>query len=188
VALLVADVVGHGASAAMLTAVVRSAFHASHTEGYDPQAVVRRVSESIAAFEPDRIVTLLCVRISRRDHRLEYVNAGHAGGLVAVPGEEPVALTSTGPLLSAALPDLGWELRELDWGPDHRLLLYTDGITEATDGDEEQFGEARIRALVGRRPGKGRGLLDGILAAVDEFTRGHPADDDQTLLTARYAG
>jgi sigma-B regulation protein RsbU (phosphoserine phosphatase) len=188
VALLVADVVGHGASAAMLTAVVRSAFHASHSEGYDPRAVVRRVSESIAAFEPERIVTLLCARISRRDHRLEYVNAGHVGGLVAVPGEEPVALASTGPLLSAGLPGLGWSRDELDWGAAHRLLLYTDGLTEATDGEDEQFGEARLRALLGRRPGKGRGLLDGILAAVDEFTRGHPADDDQTLLTARYAG
>jgi phosphoserine phosphatase RsbU/P len=187
VALLVADVVGHGASAAMLTAVVRSAFHASHTESYDPLAVVRRVSESIAAFEPERIVTLLCVRISRPEDRLEYVNAGHAGGLAAVPGSEPAVLTSTGPLISSGLPDLGWKSRELDWGADHRLLLYTDGITEAVDGDDEQFGTERIRALVGRRPMTGEKLLETLLAAVDEFALGRPADDDQTLLTARYA-
>lgn len=188
VALLVADVVGHGASAAMLTAVVRSAFHASHAESYDPRAVVRRVAESIAAFGPERIVTLLCVRIDRRRNRLEYVNAGHAGGLVALPDSDPEALTSTGPLISSGLPDLGWKLRELDWGADHRLLLYTDGISEAATEGGEQFGEQRIRPLLHCRRGEAKKLLESILAAVDDFTLGRPADDDQTLLTARYAG
>ncbi len=187
VALLVADVVGHGASAAMLTAVVRSAFHASQAESYDPLAVVRRVSENIAAFEPDRIVTLLCVRISRPDERLLYVNAGHAGGLSASQDAEPAILTSTGPLLSAALPDLGWQRRELEWSAEHRLLLYTDGISEAADDQGEQFGEQRIRSLAARRPAHGEELLESVLAAVDDFTHGEPADDDQTLLTACYA-
>ena len=63
VAVLVADVVGHGASAAMLTALVKSAFHAAQTESYDPAVVVKRVSEGLATFDAGRFVTLLAARL-----------------------------------------------------------------------------------------------------------------------------
>ena len=62
-ALLIADVSGHGVSAAMLTGIVKSAFHASHVDGFDPSAVVQRVSAGLAAFSPDRFVTLVAALI-----------------------------------------------------------------------------------------------------------------------------
>ena len=65
-ALLIADVAGHGAAAAMLTAVVKSAFRASEPDGYDPLAVTERVCRSVAAFGEERFVTLIAMQISRR--------------------------------------------------------------------------------------------------------------------------
>lgn len=59
-ALLIADVVGHGASAAMMTGVVKAAFRASHVDGFEPIAVVDRVKEAIRDFDPSRFVTLCC--------------------------------------------------------------------------------------------------------------------------------
>ena len=76
-ALLIADVSGHGVSAAMLTGIVKSAFHASHVDGFEPLAVVQRVSMGLAAFSPDRFVTLVAALISPDERHLRYVNAGH---------------------------------------------------------------------------------------------------------------
>ena len=63
-ALLIADVSGHGVSAAMLTGIVKSAFQASHVDGFEPLAVVQRVSTGLAAFSPERFVTLVAALIS----------------------------------------------------------------------------------------------------------------------------
>jgi sigma-B regulation protein RsbU (phosphoserine phosphatase) len=184
VALLVADVVGHGASAAMLTGIVKSAFHSSHTDGYDPMAVVRRVADGIAPFEADRFVTLLSVRVSTEARVLEYVNAGHDGGLVVRPGGAPVSLEATGPLISPALRDLRWERDSVDWHSGSSVLLYTDGIPEASQ-DDEFFGSERIRSIVTSTPTACPELLSAILRAVDRFIGGGPPADDMTLLAVR---
>jgi len=65
VALLIADVVGHGTSAAMMTSVVKSAFRAAHVEGFEPMAVIDRVKEGIRDFEPSRFVTMCCALVDR---------------------------------------------------------------------------------------------------------------------------
>ena len=85
VALLVSDVAGHGASAAMLTGIVKSAFDASHAEDYAPLATVRRVVEGLRGFEPRRFVTLFCARIDPERNLLEWVNAGHPAGILWGP-------------------------------------------------------------------------------------------------------
>ncbi len=183
VAVLVADVAGHGASAAMLTGIVKSAFHASQPDAYDPARVVERVAAGIAAFDADRFVTLLCARISADEDSLVYVNAGHDGGFLCGPGRELRPLESTGPLISPGLPGLTWERRRLSWSPDGRLLLYTDGVSEAAQ-DAEMFGVDRLASLVSPRPADDR-LPEAIFAEIDRFTGGRPAKDDMTLLSVR---
>jgi len=108
-ALLIADVSGHGVSAAMLTGVVKSAFRASIAEGYDPYAVVRRVWGGLSAFRPDRFVTLFTALVSRRERRLAYVNAGHPSVLLWNVTGKLKWLESGGPLVSPALPASTWD-------------------------------------------------------------------------------
>ncbi len=187
VALVIADVVGHGASAAMLTSLVKSAFRASFPD-YHPQAVVERVAETFASFEPGLFVTLLCARISAAEGRLEYVNAGHEGGMLALPGRPPTPLLTTGPLVSPVLRDLGWQLETVDWSRDSRLLLYTDGITETWGGGdgEQMFEVERLRAVVEAGGTTGGKLLAAIKDEIEKFAGGRPPADDMTLLTARH--
>jgi sigma-B regulation protein RsbU (phosphoserine phosphatase) len=184
VALLVADVVGHGASAAMLTGIVKAAFHSSHGDEYDPVSVVQRVYDGIAAFGPDRFVTLICARVSAGDGALEYVNAGHEGGLVVVGGGAAEALGATGPLISPALRGLQWQRKKVPWAPGSLLLLYTDGISEASE-EGSFFGTERIHALARRKPAGGESLLLAVLDEVGRFTKGRPPADDMTLLSVR---
>ncbi len=184
VALIIADVAGHGASAAMLTGIVKSAFRSSYADRYDPLAVVRRVSEGIGAFEFHRFVTLICARISLADASVEYVNAGHEGGLIVSGGGSIIQLESTGPLISPALSGLRWEMSTARWDPGSLLLLYTDGLPEAAQAGEI-FGSKRIISAARDGAADAGELLKTLLYEVSKFTKGKPPEDDITILAAQ---
>jgi serine phosphatase RsbU (regulator of sigma subunit) len=183
-ALLIADVSGHGVSAAMLTGIVKSAFHASHVEGFEPAAVVQRVSSGLATFRPDRFVTLVAALISPEDGELRYVNAGHPPVVLWGDAREPLWLHSTGPLVSPVLTASTWEAPLLRIGEGDRLLLYTDGVSE-TLADADGRAERRLTGVISRASEGGAALLDAILADVGDVLAGLPQPDDFTLLTAR---
>lgn len=184
VAVLVADVSGHGASAAMMTGIVKSAFQAAQKDDYEPMAVLRRVVESIGSFEPGRFVTLLCARVETDGPRIEYVNAGHPPAIVWAPGGTPNALPPTGPLISSGFVDVAWSADTVSLASGERLLLYTDGIIEARSSDGSFFGSQRVVETVTRSRARGLGLLDELLGAVGEFVGNRPHVDDLTVLAA----
>ncbi len=168
----------------MLTSLVKSAFRASYPD-YHPVAVVERVAETFASFEPGLFVTMMCARVSAREGTLEYVNAGHEGGLLGTPGQPAARLLTTGPLVSPILRDATWELGSLDWAADSRLLLYTDGIPETWNDNEQMFEAERLHAAVEATGASGAELLAAIRREVEQFAGGRPSADDMTLLTAR---
>ena len=182
-ALLIADVSGHGVSAAMLTGIVKSAFHASHADGFDPQSVVQRVSMGLAAFSPDRFVTLVSALISPQERQMRYVNAGHPPMVVWGRARKPQWLVSTGPLVSPVLTDSLWEAPMVRLGEGDHLLLYTDGVSE-TLADVEGRAEHRFALMIDRASRGGAALLDAILADVQGELAGRPQPDDLTMLTA----
>lgn len=186
IALMIADVVGHGTSAAMMTGVVKSAFHAAHVDNFEPLCVLDRVKSSIQAFEADRFLTLCSARLDLRGRRLSYVNAGHPPVILRRPGREALLLESTGPLISSALSDLPCGKEEISLREGDFLLFYTDGVTEASGG-EEMFGQKRILTLMSRNQARGMQLLDEVLTAVSEFSGGEQNQDDITLLAAELA-
>jgi len=186
-ALLVADVCGHGVSAAMLTGIVKSSFHASHVDGFEPLAVVQRVAMGLAAFSPDRFVTLVAALISPEERQLRYVNAGHPPVALWGRTREPRWLGSTGPLVSPVLTDATWEEAVVPIHEDDHLLLYTDGISDAL-ADDDGRAEARFSTVIDGASEGGAGLLDTILAAVHGELAGQPQPDDLTLLTAKVLG
>jgi sigma-B regulation protein RsbU (phosphoserine phosphatase) len=181
-ALLVADVSGHGVSAAMLTGVVKSAFYASHADGFEPLAVVQRVYEGLSAFSADRFVTLATVLIAPDERQLRYVNAGHPP-IVVWGTHEPVWLASTGPLVSPALTQSTWEAVTLPVDDGDHLLLYTDGVWEPL-ADENGRAEERLTAAIEQCREGGADLLDTILRQIHCGPPGQVEADDLTLLTA----
>jgi sigma-B regulation protein RsbU (phosphoserine phosphatase) len=183
-ALLIADVSGHGVSAAMLTGIVKSAFHASHVDGFEPAAVVQRVSSGLAAFSPERFVTMVAALISPEERQLRYVNAGHPPLALWGRTREPLWLHSTGPLISPVLTESAWEAPIVPIREGDHVLLYTDGISEAL-ADDHGRAEERFTSIIDRESEGGAPLLDTILADVHEQLAGRPQPDDLTLLTAR---
>jgi len=182
-ALLMADVSGHGVSAAMLTGVVKSAFHASHVDGFEPVTVVDRVSMGLAAFSSDRFVTLVAALISPEARQLRYVNAGHPPILRWGPMRAPEWLPSTGPLVSPVLTGTKWDASVVPMNPGEHVLLYTDGVWEPL-ADDDGRAEDRFIHAINRAPDGGATLLDTILGDVHRELAGQLQPDDLTLLTA----
>ncbi len=185
VAVLIADVVGHGTSAAMMTGVVKAAFRASHVDGFEPMAVIDRVKEGIRDFEPSRFVTLCCAVIDPGAGEMRYVNAGHPEPILRSGSARPVLLDSTGPILSSALFEIPCEQATAAMGPGDSMLLYTDGVTEA-HGPGGMFGQERlVKAIVAGH--RGADLLEAILADVVAFSNSPSNQDDITLLAVDLA-
>jgi sigma-B regulation protein RsbU (phosphoserine phosphatase) len=184
VALLIADVMGHGVSAAMLTGVVKSAFRTAEADGYEPAAVVRRLRGSMAAFGPERFVTLIAAIVSADTEQLVYVNAGHPAGLLSAANREVRWLRSTGPLVSTALPMCSWEQHSVPLSAGDQLLLYTDGVSDALAG-EDDVGEEAILAASREHADGGAPLLEALLTRARERFSSRPQPDDLTLLTAK---
>jgi sigma-B regulation protein RsbU (phosphoserine phosphatase) len=184
-ALLIADVSGHGVSAAMLTGIVKSAFHASHVDGFEPAAVVERVASGLAAFSPERFVTLIAALIAPDAGTLRYVNAGHPRMALWKPGSEPQWMDTTGPLVSPALfGGCTWEVVRVAIEPRDQLLMYTDGVSEViADADGRAY--ARFGRTIAGAVDGGPSILDAILAEVQDDLGDLPQPDDVTLLTAK---
>ena len=186
-ALLIADVSGHGVSAAMLTGIVKSAFHASHVDAFEPRSVVQRVSMGLAAFSPDRFVTLVAALISPEERQLRYINAGHPPIVLWRTTGPPLWLESTGPLVSPVLIGSTWDASVVRMDEGDHLLLYTDGVSE-TLADNDGRSEARFTSAIQQFSEGGARLLDAIVADIDHELAGRPQADDLTLLTATVLG
>ncbi len=181
VTLLVADVSGHGASAAMLTGVVKSAFHSAGRDGYAPSSVVQLVSNGIRAFDHRHFITLICIRVRRG--LLEFVNAGHPPGILQRLGSSRILLHNTGPLISPAFSGFFWEQHTLPIQKKDRIVLFTDGVIE-TESESGMYGLERLISQVARDAVPGNVLLDNIVESVRLFAAGRPIHDDLTLVAA----
>ncbi len=180
---LIADVSGHGAEAAMLTALVKSAFQDERSDRRPPLTVIQRIGRAIRFIEAQFFITAICARYRHDEGILEWVNAGHPSGLTVSPDGITEELDQTGIILSPALEG-EWEVRERKLAPGSRVFLYTDGITEA-EGATGEFGEGRLARMVSTSSAGGQELLAEVLDAVERHTDHRPPEDDLTLLTVR---
>jgi sigma-B regulation protein RsbU (phosphoserine phosphatase) len=184
-AVLIADVSGHGTSAALLTSVVKSAFRSAVADQYEPRAVVSRVVDGIRTFSDRRFVTLIAATIDRRRGEVRLVNAGHPPGVVRKRDGALQVLEPTGPMISPAFVGETWEHTTVKLSPGDDLVLYTDGITEVA-GEAGLFSQARVLDAIRACHEGGDALIDSILSAARDFAGGRPAGDDLTLLTTRF--
>src|SRR5215831_13315733 len=169
--ILVADVSGHGASAAMLTGIVKSALHSASSEVYEPASVVQRVANGIRAFGAHHFITLICARV--RNGSLDFVNAGHPPGILSTRETAAPLLTSTGPVISPVLKP-SWEQQTIQVNrSSDRIVLFTDAVIEA-ESESGEYGLNRLVEEVGKRPNDGEALSEQILQSVQQFAIGRP--------------
>lgn len=186
VAFALADVSGKGVPAALLVSTVHACLHVLFDVGRDDLPfVVARVNEHLLRFSSSRKFATLFLGIFEPSSRvMRYVNAGHNPGIL-LSGESFELLGPTG-IPVGMFPNAVHKEEVRTLRASDLLVLYSDGITEAQDGGETEFGMERLTGLVlGGRELSPAGLTGEIFGAVDEFTRGVAQYDDQTVLVAR---
>ena len=146
----IGDVVGKGISAALLMANLQASFRAFASEAVSPGALVSKLNEVISNnIAADKFVTFCYCMIDTTDNRLTYASAGHCPPILFHKSGEAVPLKEGGTPLGI-FPDREYEHAGLQLESGDRLVLYTDGLTEAMNLDEQEFGEQRLVELGSR--------------------------------------
>jgi len=184
--LAVGDVSGKGAGAAMLMANLQASLRTAVRAGGRLEEIVAGINQLICANTWDeQFITFFVGVFDPRTGRFFYVNAGHNPPLVARVDGRLERLHATG-LLLGVLPEATYSRAELVLVEGDLLVLYTDGVSEALDAREEEFGEARLVRLAqeGRQGDVGQ-LVAAIEEAVVAFQGRSSFADDFTLLVGR---
>ena len=187
--ILVADVSGHGTPAAVLMAITHTLAHTYPDPPYPPSRVMNRLNRQLAELytrDSGTFVTAFYGIYDPATRQLMYTNAGHnPPRLKRCADGSLMILDGVGGLPLGIEPNVRFEEHTQELQIGDQIVFYTDGITEAFNQDNEQFGTDRLDAVLANCGITARGLIDEVLAAVEAFTAGRPADDDRTLLIAK---
>ena len=186
----IGDVSGKGIGSALVMALTKTLFRAN-VPYYDDvarltEAVNLRLCEDTG---PTIFVTAFCGFLDLRDGKLRYCNAGHDRPFILREDGTAELLESKPGIALGVVPNFRYALQELTFRRGEALFLYTDGITEATRGDETLFSLDRLRGVL-RDVGGASALrvIAGVTDAVERFVEGAPQSDDLTMMCVRYAG
>ena len=186
---LIADVSGKGIAASLLTSYVDALCLAYIGEGHSPQDVFSRVSPQMNAKTPaDKFATALLAYLDAGTGTVRYCSAGHDPGLIVRTSGETEWLGPTGMPLGL-MPKGEYAPGEAQLGLGDALILYTDGIAEAINPAEEEYGRKRLeRVCVDRRSDSAADLAAAIERDVEEHAQGQPYHDDRTLVVVKRVG
>jgi sigma-B regulation protein RsbU (phosphoserine phosphatase) len=188
VGFLVADVSGKGVPAALLVSTVHAAVHLQIEEASSIADLVQRIDRHLRRYAATRkFLTLFFGVLEPESGKLRYVSAGHNPAILLRRSGSIDRVESTGVPLGL-LPDTTWREQSLQLDPGDLLALYTDGVTEAVNEADEEFGWSRLCEAVGESDARQRpvrDLCDTIMSRVADFASGMPQYDDQTLLLVR---
>ncbi|MEA2384584.1 MAG: phosphoserine phosphatase RsbU/P [Solirubrobacteraceae bacterium] len=181
--LFIADVAGHSISSALLMAMGRSTLRREIASGASPAAVLAATNRTMYGdlVTTELFITMFCVRYDPASGVLEYANAGHNPPLLR-SGDDVLELDADGVAIGI-LDAVDFEARSIAMAPGDRLLLYTDGAMEALDDNGEQFGEARLHALMlADRELTPEQFVEHVFAAVRAHAGDAAQQDDITLV------
>jgi serine phosphatase RsbU (regulator of sigma subunit) len=187
-AFLIADVSGKGLGAALLTTMLQGAL-SGMTLGQAPADVFAHVNRFLCAhWQLERYATIFFGVLDTTGH-LEFINAGHPSPMLLRHGQVEAAFPAECYPVGL-LPDATYQSHTLTLRPGDTLVLFSDGVTEAMDPNQKEFGITRLKEVLQGRDAASsvEELQSVILAAVEEFTRGARQADDVTLLLVRYQG
>lgn len=183
--LLIADVAGHGAPAAVVMAVTHAIARSSPARDH-PAAMLdhlnRRLCDGYTS--AGGFVTAFYAVIDTRDGSLTFANAGHPAPRILQASRSVGSIEAAARLPLGILDDEAYEQARFDLREARRLVLFTDGITEAHAPGQPLFGVERLDEVIARAHPDTTEACDDIVRSVNDFTGNVPANDDRTLLVA----
>ena len=187
VGMVIADVADKGVPAALFMAVSRTMIRAAALTSSGPAATLMQANElMLQGNRSELFVSAVYVVLDTGSGQLVYANAGHNPPLWLQAATGVLReLTAPGTVLGA-FEGIKLEERAVQMAPGDQLLFFTDGVTEAMDGNDQEFGEMRLReAAAANLTGNASQVLEAVVDAVQTFTDSAPQSDDLTLFVVR---
>ena len=185
----IADVVGHGVPAALSAAMLKAYLQDAAEHHTDPGEILRFLNYRLAVISQTDNFATMCIAVVDSDREtLHYASAGHEYGLLLKANGHVSELPSTG-LVLGIIKDTDWTTETLHVGPGDRLLLVTDGVTEAMNPEGELFGRQRLAGVFETcKDIDIREAVKQIGHVVAEYCAGRAQTDDITLLALEVTG
>lgn len=186
--IIIGDVSGKGIAAALLMAVSKTLLKATALKGIPSDSILTEVNNIVADDSPPNMfVTVFYGVLDTRNGAFEYSNAGHNNPYLISAQGEVKPLKDVGGLILGAMREVEYESNIVMLKPGDTIFFYTDGVTEAMNAKEEEFGEERL--LKNLSSGNGLGVNQQIYQVINEvqdFSGGIPQSDDITCLALKY--
>lgn len=188
-ALTIADVVGRGIPAALLMSNLQAAVRAFASEAIEPQALCHQVNRILCGnIAEGRFISFFYCVLDATAGVLTYTNAGHYLPMLVRADGAVERLGIGGPVLGV-LAEAEYEQAQVLLAHGDRIVLFTDGLTEARDARDEEFGERRLlEAAVAHRACSAPALQARLTAEVAAFTGGLLQDDATLMILASDQG
>ena len=188
-ALTIADVVGKGIPAALLMSNLQAAVRAFASEAVEPSALCQQVNRILCGnIAEGRFISFFYCILDASTGVLTYTNAGHYLPMLVRTDGSVERLGIGGPVLGV-LPEADYEQAQVAAAPGDRIVLFTDGITEARNAGDEEFGEQRLlEGAIEHRACSAPALQARLADAVAAFTGGHMHDDATLIVLAADLG
>src|SRR5258706_7889148 len=183
--LCIADVAGKGVPAALLMSNLQAAVRGLASPSLAPEALCTRLNALLCRnIASDRFVTLFYADLDGPARQLRYVSAGHNPPFVLHRDGSHHRLCEGGIVLGV-FANQAFKSGTVQLQSGDRMVLYTDGVTEACNSDDEEFGEERLLQVLQQNPARTAiEIQKNILQAVAEFSRGTWQDDATLLVVA----
>jgi serine phosphatase RsbU (regulator of sigma subunit) len=188
VGLALGDVSGKGMAAALMVMAFEARLRVLVEDTENPATLVMRLNKITCSNCPsNRFITFFFSVLDPATGHLSFANAGHNPPILVRTSGEVEMLDGGGPVLGV-LAIAPYSEQQARLGPGDLLVVYSDGVTEAANIAEEEYGEERlIEVLKRRRTDSSDTIVNAVMESVNQFTSGAPQADDITLVVAKRA-
>jgi serine phosphatase RsbU (regulator of sigma subunit) len=184
IAMVVADVSGHGTAAAMMMSMFKIMLKSSPLNSTSPASMLKNINNTLVTeIDSGKFITVFYAIWSKETRELKYTSAGHNPMPLMNKKTGEIELLKSSGLFIGIMPDITVEDKILKLDGQYRLNLYTDGINEAMNHEKEQFTHKRIHELMRLYSDKScKEFIDNLLKEVEIFREGAELSDDATIL------
>ncbi len=188
-AVVVGDVSGKGVPAALFMVITKTLLKDTAAHELDPAKIFENVNSILCENnESGLFVTCWMGILSLSTGELKFANAGHNAPIIMQNGNCKY-LTTKPNLMLAGMDGMPYTTHKIKLEKDDRLFIYTDGVTEATNTENELYGEERLLSIITRTKGKTpREIIDTVNSDINLFVKEAPQFDDITMLEMSYLG
>lgn len=189
-AIVVADVSGKGIPAALFMVIGKTLIKDHTTSGKDLGKVFTEVNELLCESNSEELfITAFVGVLNLKTGKFRYVNAGHEIPFIAKKNGVFKPYKIPAAFVLAGMKGIRYKSGEMQLEPGDKLFQYTDGVTEATDKDNQLFGKERLEKTLSKLSDKTpTEILEGVKADIDAFVGDAPQFDDITMLCLEYFG